>query len=98
VLTEVIENNNVIDTYETTFGVRAVEINKDGVFLNGKLCPVKGTCNHQDFAGIGVALPDKINWYKLKLLKETEAMPTVARTILQHRTARYVRQHGHTGA
>ncbi len=71
VLTEVIENNNVIDTYETTFGVRAVEINKDGVFLNGKLCPVKGTCNHQDFAGIGVALPDKINWYKLKLLKET---------------------------
>ena len=31
---------------------------------------MKGTCNHQDFAGIGVALPDKINEYKLKLLKE----------------------------
>jgi beta-galactosidase len=70
VLTEVSENGNIIDTYETTFGVRKVEINKNGVFLNGKLYPVKGTCNHQDFAGIGVALPDKINWYKLKLLKE----------------------------
>ena len=70
VLTEVSENGNIIDTYETTFGVRTVEINKNGVFLNGKLYPVKGTCNHQDFAGIGVALPDKINWYKLKLLKE----------------------------
>jgi len=70
VLTEVSENGNVIDTYETTFGVRTVEINNKGVFLNGKLYPVKGTCNHQDFAGIGVALPDKINWYKLKLLKE----------------------------
>jgi beta-galactosidase len=70
VLTEVTENGNVIDTYETTFGVRTVEVNKNGVFLNGKLYPVKGTCNHQDFAGIGVALPDKINWYKLKLLKE----------------------------
>ena len=70
VLTEVFENGNIIDTYETTFGVRTVEINKNGVFLNGKLYPVKGTCNHQDFAGIGVALPDKINWYKLKLLKE----------------------------
>jgi beta-galactosidase len=70
VLTEVVENGKVIDTYETTFGVRTFEVNKNGVFLNGKLCPIEGTCNHQDFAGIGVALPDKINWYKLKLLKE----------------------------
>ncbi len=70
VLTEVFENGRVADRYETMFGVRAIEINRNGVFLNGKLYPVKGTCNHQDFAGIGVALPDKINWYKLKLLKE----------------------------
>lgn len=70
ILTEVTENGNIVDTYETTFGVRTIEINTKGVFLNGKLYPVKGTCNHQDFAGIGVALPDKINWYKLKLLKE----------------------------
>jgi beta-galactosidase len=70
VLTEVSENGSIIDNYETTFGVRTVEINKNGVFLNGKLYPVKGTCNHQDFAGIGVALSDKINGYKLKLLKE----------------------------
>ena len=71
VLTEVSENGAIVDTYETTFGVRTVEINKNGVFLNGKLCPVKGTCNHQDFAGIGVAVPDKINLYKIKVLKET---------------------------
>jgi len=70
VLTVVSEGGNIVDIYETTFGVRTVEINLNGVFINGKLCPVKGTCNHQDFAGIGVALPDKINWYKLKLLKE----------------------------
>jgi beta-galactosidase len=70
VMTEVYEGGNIIDTYQTTFGVRTFEVNKNGVFLNGKLCPIEGTCNHQDFAGIGVALPDKINWYKLKLLKE----------------------------
>ncbi|MBK5246144.1 MAG: DUF4982 domain-containing protein, partial [Peptostreptococcaceae bacterium] len=70
VLTEVSDNGNIVDTYETTFGVRTIEINREGVFLNGKIYPVKGTCNHQDFAGVGVALPDKINWYKLKLLKE----------------------------
>jgi beta-galactosidase len=70
VLTEVSENGNVIDTYETTFGVRTVEITKNGFFLNGKLYPVKGTANHQDFAGVGVALPDKLNEYRIKLLKE----------------------------
>jgi len=69
VLTEVSENGNVIDTFETTFGVRTIEFNRNGFFLNGKLYPVKGTCNHQDFAGIGVALPDKVIEYKLKLLK-----------------------------
>ena len=31
---------------------------------------MKCTCNHQDFAGIGVALPNKVNEYKLRLLKE----------------------------
>ncbi|MEI6139921.1 MAG: beta-galactosidase GalA [Mariniphaga sp.] len=70
ILTEVSENGNLTDTYETTFGVRTIEFNRNGFFLNGKLYPVKGTCNHQDFAGIGVALPDKINAYKLKLLKD----------------------------
>ena len=70
VLTEVTENGKIIDTYETTFGVRTIEFNRNGFFLNGKLYPVKGSCNHQDFAGIGVALPNKVNWYKLKLLKE----------------------------
>ena len=69
VLTEVSENGNIIDTYETTFGVRTIEMNSNGFFLNGKLYPVKGTCNHQDFAGIGVALPDKINEYKIKAVE-----------------------------
>jgi beta-galactosidase len=70
VITQVSINGNIIDTYETNFGVRTIEFNRNGFFLNGKLYLVKGTCNHQDFAGLGVALPDKINEYKIKLLKE----------------------------
>ena len=69
-LTSVVENGNVVDTYETTFGIRTIELNTLGFFLNGKLYPVKGTANHEDFAGIGVALPDKIIEYKIMLLKE----------------------------
>jgi len=70
VLTEVTENGVIVDTYETAFGVRTIKINTNGFYLNGKLYPIKGTANHQDFAGLGVALPDKINEYKIKLLKE----------------------------
>ena len=70
VLTEVAENGHVIDNYETVFGIRNIELNTTGFYLNGKLYPIKGTANHQDFAGLGVALPDKINEYKIKLLKE----------------------------
>jgi len=70
VLTEITENTTPVDTYQTSFGVRTVEITNQGFFLNGKLYPVKGTANHQDFAGVGVALPDKLNEYKIKLLKE----------------------------
>jgi len=70
VQTEVVDDENFVDTYQTSFGVRTIEINRNGVFLNGQLYPVKGTANHQDFAGVGVALPDKINEYKLRLLKE----------------------------
>ncbi|GAA3943966.1 beta-galactosidase GalA [Chitinophaga oryziterrae] len=70
VRTEIVEKGITVDNYETIFGIRKVEITSNGFFLNGKLYPVKGTANHQDFAGVGVALPDKLNAYKLKLLKE----------------------------
>ena len=70
VLTEVFTNGNAVDTYKTTFGVRTIEFTNHGFFLNGKLYPLKGTANHQDFAGVGVALPDKLNEYKIRLLKE----------------------------
>ena len=30
---------------------------------------IKGTCNHQDHAGVGAAIPDRIQEYRLKLLK-----------------------------
>jgi len=70
VLTEVKTRNAVVDTYETTFGIRTSEFTSDrGFLLNGEQVLIKGTCNHQDFAGVGIALPDRINEYKLQLLK-----------------------------
>lgn len=59
------------DRYETIFGIRTIRFDaSEGFFLNGEPLLIKGTCNHQDFAGVGVALPDSLIEYKLKLLKE----------------------------
>lgn len=60
-----------VDTYETAFGVRTIEFRVDeGFLLNGKPLLLRGTCNHQDFAAVGIALPDRVNEYKIELLKE----------------------------
>ena len=64
------QDGQLVDDYVTTFGIRSVEMRGDGFYLNGKVYPVKGTANHQDHAGVGVALPDKLQSYRIRLLKE----------------------------
>lgn len=68
--TEIWKGNSLCDTYLTPFGIRYFEFTPKGFFLNGKPSYFKGTCNHQDFAGVGTALPDKIHVYRVELLKE----------------------------
>ena len=65
------QGGQVLDEVQTPFGIRTLRWNKDqGFFLNGKPFKIQGTCNHQDFAGLGVALPDRIHYYKVEKLKE----------------------------
>ncbi|WP_347052034.1 beta-galactosidase GalA [Flavobacterium olei] len=69
--TEIRQDGEVIDSYETNFGIRTIEFNAEkGFFLNGKPVKLKGTNNHQDHAGIGTALPDEMQYYRIKKLKE----------------------------
>lgn len=63
-------DGETVDNCETAFGIRTIYFDKNGFFLNGKKVIIKGTCNHQDFAGIGSALPDSINEYKIQSLKD----------------------------
>jgi beta-galactosidase len=65
------QNGKTLDRYETPFGVRTLRFDPDsGFFLNGKRIFIKGTCNHQDHAGVGSALPDRIQYYRIERLKE----------------------------
>jgi len=61
----------VVDQTETTFGIRTIRFDADkGFFLNGKSVKIKGTCNHQDHAGVGLALPDRLQYFRIERLKE----------------------------
>ncbi len=60
----------VADRVETVFGVRAIRFDADkGFFLNDKPIKIKGTCNHQDHAGVGSAIPDQLQEDRVALLK-----------------------------
>jgi len=63
--------NKTLDMYETSFGIRTVRFDPDkGFFLNGKQLKIKGTNNHQDHAGVGTALPDALQEFRVLRLKE----------------------------
>jgi beta-galactosidase len=71
VLTTIVSGGAQVDRYETPFGIRTIRFDAGkGFFLNGKPVKVKGTCNHQDHAGVGSALPDRLQYFRIEKLKE----------------------------
>ena len=69
VVVELKSGGKIIDSKKMRFGFRTVEIKTNGVFLNGKHIKIFGTNNHQDHAGLGSALPDYLQYYRIGLLK-----------------------------
>lgn len=70
-VTVVRTGQKVSDTIATAFGVRTFRFDKDkGFFLNGESVKIKGVCCHQDHAGVGSALPDAIQAFRIRRLKE----------------------------
>ena len=70
-VTEVKSGGDVVDRYSTTFGIRSIRFDAEkGFFLNDKPVKLKGTCNHQDHAGLGAALPDAVQYYRIRKLQE----------------------------
>jgi len=70
-ITTVEADGKIVDREETEFGIRTVGFDKDkGFMLNGQPYFLKGTCNHQDMAGVGAALPDALQSFRVAKLKE----------------------------
>lgn len=69
--TEIVEGNEVLDTYETDYGFRYYNFdNNSGFSLNGENMKLKGVCMHHDQGSLGaVANHDAIE-RQVKILKE----------------------------
>lgn len=59
------------DKYVRKIGFRTFRFDPDkGFFLNEKPLKIQGTCNHQDHAGVGAAVPDRLNEWRIAQLKK----------------------------
>jgi beta-galactosidase len=71
VYTKVIENNHVVDIVKNPLGFRWFSLDpQNGFNLNGKQYRLIGTNRHQDYEGMGNALPNEIHESDLKIIKE----------------------------
>ena len=69
-VTELHDGNRLLDRTETSFGIRAIRFDADnGFYLNDKPVKLLGTCNHQDHAGVGTAIPDRLNVWRVEQLQ-----------------------------
>ncbi|HEY6503212.1 MAG TPA: beta-galactosidase GalA [Chitinophagaceae bacterium] len=69
VVVEIKSNGKLVDKKIIRYGVRHIEVKTNGVFLNGKHVKLQGVNCHQDHAGVGSALPDYLQYYRIDLLK-----------------------------
>ena len=71
VVTTISQNGNVLDNYETPFGIRTAEFTVDkGFFLNGKHVKLNGVCDHHDLGALGAAINTRALERQLEILHE----------------------------
>src|SRR5262249_18809939 len=68
--TEILVGGVSHDALATSFGIRRFEFDAQrGFLLNGEPLKLKGTCNHQDHAGVASAIPDRLPDGRIERLK-----------------------------
>ena len=67
--TDLIVNNEIIDTHQVKVGFRQAEFKNDGFFLNGKRVQIFGLNRHQSYPYVGYAMPESIQRDDARVLK-----------------------------
>ena len=71
---EILREGKVVDSETVRFGYKYFHFDPNkGFFLNGRYVKIKGAATHQDHACVGVAVPDKVQYYRVKKFKEMGA-------------------------
>lgn len=72
--TKIEKNGEIVDCYDTRFGIRKLEyIPEQGFFLNGKATKFKGVCNHHDLGPLGAAVNRAALRHQVELMKDMGA-------------------------
>ncbi|QBG46633.1 glycoside hydrolase family 2 protein [Verrucomicrobia bacterium S94] len=67
-------NGEIVDEIRTPFGVKDIRFDGEkGFFLNGEPLKIRGVCNHQDHAGVGTAIPDALQEWRMLQMKKMGA-------------------------
>ncbi|WP_316795574.1 beta-galactosidase GalB [Pedobacter agri] len=70
-VTQILQNGKVIDTYETKFGIRSFNFDAEkGFSLNGKPMKILGVCLHHDLGALGAAVNVRAMERQLEIMKE----------------------------
>ncbi|MDD3334468.1 MAG: glycoside hydrolase family 2 TIM barrel-domain containing protein [Eubacteriales bacterium] len=72
--TKVLLDGEPVDQQKNRFGFRTIRYDaSEGFFLNDRHVIIKGVCCHQDYGLTGKAVPERVQRYRLTLLKEMGA-------------------------
>jgi beta-galactosidase len=70
-VTTVRQGDNLVDSYETPFGIRTLKFDpNDGFFINGEHIKLNGVCDHHDLGALGSAVNDRALQRQLEMLVE----------------------------
>jgi beta-galactosidase len=70
-VTTVLQGGQVVDRYETRFGIRDVRFDPDrGILVNGERIPLRGVNQHHDLGALGAAFNRRAAQRQLEILRE----------------------------
>ncbi|HEX3717430.1 MAG TPA: glycoside hydrolase family 2 TIM barrel-domain containing protein [Verrucomicrobiae bacterium] len=69
--TTILQDGKPVDSTTTAFGIRTLHYDAEkGFFLNGRHVEIQGAANHQDLPGVGTAVPDSLQPWRVEQLKK----------------------------
>jgi beta-galactosidase len=70
-VTQVLQNGQIVDEYETPFGIRSLKFDpNEGFFVNGEHVKLNGVCDHHDLGALGSAVNYRALQRQLEMLAE----------------------------